>query len=92
MIKKIKVMSNVLKEIKNLKVGENIVITYNDKKYELKAYEGFKGEIDYSVWTIKGFGGMNVEKITSKYITLYDYNMMSQRSTYKMAVNKIKLG
>lgn len=85
-------MSSVLKEIKKLKVGENIVITYNDKKYELKAYEGFKGEIDYSVWTVKGFGGMNVDKITSKYITLYDYNMMSQRSTYKMAINKIKLG
>ena len=85
-------MSNVLKEIKNLKVGENIVITYNDKKYELRAYEGFKGEIDYSVWAIKGFGGMNVDKITPKYITLYDYNMMSQRSTYKMAINKIKLG
>ena len=85
-------MSNVLKEIKNLKVGESIVITYNDKKYELKAYEGFKGEINYSVWVVKGFGGMNVDKITPKYITLYDYNMMSQRSTYKMAINKIKLG
>ena len=85
-------MSSVLKSIKNLKVGENIVITYNDKKYELKAYEGFKGEIDYSVWAIKGFGGMNVGKITPKYITLYDYNMMSQRSTYKMALSKIKLG
>ena len=84
-------MSSVLKSIKNLKVGENIVITYNDKKYELKAYEGFKGEIDYSVWPIKGFGGMNVDKITPKYITLYDYNMMSQRSTYKMALSKIKL-
>ena len=85
-------MSNVLKSIKNLKVGENIVITYNDKKYEFKAYEGYKGGIDYSVWVLKGFGGMNVEKITSKYITLYDYNMMSQKSTYKMAINKIKLG
>lgn len=85
-------MSNVLKSIKNLKVGENIVITYNDKKYEFKAYEGYKGEIDYSVWAVQGYGGMNVLKITSKYITLYTYDMMSQRSTYKMAVNKIKLG
>ena len=85
-------MSNVLKEIQKLKVGENIVITYKDKQYELKAYEGFQGEIDYSVWTVKGYGGMNVLKITSKYITLYTYDMMSQRSTYKMALDKIKLG
>tara|TARA_B100002019_G_scaffold181088_1_gene156352 strand:- start:440 stop:697 length:258 start_codon:yes stop_codon:yes gene_type:complete len=85
-------MSNVLKSIKNLKVGENIVITYNDKKYELKAYQGYGSEIDYSVWAIDGYGGMNVGKITSKYITLYTYDMMSQRSTYKMALNKVKLG
>ena len=55
-------MSNVLKEIQKLKVGENIVITYNDKKYELKAYQGYKSEIDYSIWAIDGYGGMNVFK------------------------------
>ena len=82
-------MSNVLKAIKKLKPEEKINIFYNDKEYELKAYAGYKDKVEYSIWSAKGFQGMNVEKITSKYITLYDYNMMAQRSTYKMPVNEI---
>ena len=33
--------------------------------------------------------GMNVEKITKKYISLYDYNLFNVRSTYKIPVNEI---
>ncbi len=84
-------MSNVLKTIKNLKPEEKINIFYNDKEYELKAYPGYKDKVEYSIWSAQGFQGMNVEKITSKYITLYDYNMMSQRSSYKMPINKITI-
>ena len=34
---------------------------------------------------------MNVDKITKQYVTLYDYNMMSQRTTYKMAIDEMEL-
>ena len=84
-------MSNVLKTIKNLKPEEKINIFYNDKEYELKAYAGYKDKVEYSIWSAKLFQGMNVEKITSKYITLYDYNMMSQRTSYKMSVSEIRI-
>jgi hypothetical protein len=82
-------MSNVLKAIKKLKPEEKINIFYNDKEYELKAYAGYKNKVEYSIWSAKGFQGMNVEKITSKYITLYDYNLFNVRSTYKIPVNEI---
>ena len=32
-----------------------------------------------------------VEKITKKYISLYDYNLFNVRSTYKIPVNEIKV-
>ena len=34
---------------------------------------------------------MNVLKTTKQYITLYDYNMMGVRSSYKMAIDKIQV-
>ena len=29
---------------------------------------------------------MNIEKVTNKYISLYGYDMMTQRTTYKMSI------
>jgi hypothetical protein len=84
-------MSILSKKIKSLNDGESFNFIYKDKEYELKAYPGYKDKVEYSIWSAQGFQGMNVEKITSKYITLYDYNMMSQRSSYKMPINKITI-
>ena len=84
-------MSNVLKTIKNLKPEEKINIFYNDKEYELRAYPGYKDKVEYSIWSAQGFQGMNVEKITKKYISLYDYNLFNVRSTYKIPVNEITI-
>ena len=40
---------------------------------------------------MSGIQGMNVDKITNKYITLYDFNMMGQKSSYKMEISKISI-
>jgi len=38
-----------------------------------------------------GWRSMNILKATKQYITLYDYNMMGVRSSYKMAIDKIQV-
>ena len=87
-------MSILSKKIKSLNEEENFIFTYKGKDYEFKCYSySEKFGPSYSVYeanTILG-RGMNVDKITSKYITLYDYNLFSVRSTYKMSINKITL-
>jgi|FLOH01.1.fsa_nt_gi hypothetical protein len=84
-------MSKVIKSIKSLKVKESISILYNDSSFILKAYSGYKEKINYSIWKMSGIQGMNVDKITNKYITLYDFNMMGQKSSYKMEISKISI-
>ena len=84
-------MSEVIKSIESLKVKESISIIYNGTSFILKAYSGYKEKINYSIWKISGIGGMNVDKITNKYITLYDYNMMGQKTSYKMEISKISI-
>lgn len=37
------------------------------------------------------YGRMDLMKITRKYINLCSYDMMCQKSTYKMSLNRIKL-
>ena len=62
--------------------------TYNSKEYEL--FSGFlRGgeEPILSVWD--SYQGMNVGKITTQYVSLYSYDMMGQRTTYKMAIEKM---
>ncbi len=86
-------MSNVLKTIKNLKPEEKINIFYNDKEYEFCCYSYSDEKKHYSVRDASSFlgAGMNVEKITKKYISLYDYNLFNVRSTYKIPVNEITI-
>ena len=87
-------MSVLSKKIKNLNEGESFIFTYDGKDYEFKCYSIHeKFGPSYSVYeanTILG-QGMNVDKITSKYITLYDYNLFKVRSTYKIPINKIEI-
>ena len=34
---------------------------------------------------------MNVDKVTKQYITVYDYNLFSQRTTFKIPLPEITL-
>tara|TARA_R110000803_G_C11891379_1_gene310983 strand:+ start:532 stop:789 length:258 start_codon:yes stop_codon:yes gene_type:complete len=84
-------MSGVIKKIKNLKNEESLNFVYNDKTYRLKAYNSYDNKTDYSVWGGNGISGMNVSKISKKYISLYSYDMMSTRTIYKMSIDKISI-
>jgi len=65
--------------------------TYKFKEYTFKCFD--KSERFGNSFSVsnKFFSSMNVDKITKQYVTLYDYNMVSQRSTYKMAIDEIEL-
>ena len=87
-------MKNLVKSIKALNVDEKINFEYNLKTYVISCFFiSRKGDKTYSVYKNNSivFDGMNVEKITQKYITLYSYDMMGNKTTYKMSIEKIKL-
>jgi len=72
-------------------------ISYEGKSYELSATmfgteHLTKPEPLLAVYANANFmNGMNVKKVTKQYITLYTFDMMSQRTTYKMALDKIRV-
>ena len=83
------------KKIKNLKEGDKFIFTYGDKDYEFYCHL-FSDKLkiaNFSVHESGSFLGrsMNVDKITNKYITVYDYNLFKVRSTYKIPINKIEM-
>ena len=86
-------MSILSKKIKNLNDGESFNFIYRDKEYEFCCYSYSDEKKHYSVRDASSFlgAGMNVEKITKKYISLYDYNLFNIRSTYKIPVNEITI-
>lgn len=70
-------------------------ISYEGKSYELSATmygteHLTKPEPLLAVYA-NFMDGMNVKKVTKQYITLYTFDMMDQRSTYKMALDKIRV-
>ena len=88
-------MSDLSKKIKSLKgEGDKFIFTFNGKDYEFYCHsysENFGP--NFSIHEANSFLGrsMNVDKVTKKYITLYDYNLFSVRSTFKIPVNAIKV-
>jgi hypothetical protein len=83
---------NFVKKFNNNELEDKTYFRYKGKEYSFNKYAYDSGIVVYSVHphTFHSLGGMNVDKVTSKYISLYDYNMMSQRTNYKMALDEIK--
>lgn len=83
------------KKIKSLKKeGDKFIFTYGDKDYEFYCHSISESYgPSFSIHEANSFMGrsMNVEKVTKKYITLYDYNLFKVRSTFKIPVSKIEL-
>ena len=87
-------MENLIKSIKSLKEDEKINFVYNGKKYFIDCFHIYKDGIkSFSVCSSDEYSKkqMNVKNITKKYITLYSYDMMGNKTTYKMSIEKIKL-
>ena len=84
--KKVKECKPFVDMVKGLKENQYMEFAYAGNKYKLSAYEGYKGEMRYSVWN--SFQGMNVSKIGNTSISLYTFDMMSQKSTYTLDILK----
>ena len=91
----------VRKEIEYvLGIDSEMKITYNGKAFKIRCYADYKVfkhpsqytrfKKSFAIFEDEIFGkGMNVSKITSRYISLYTFDMMDQRTTYKMALDRI---
>jgi hypothetical protein len=87
-------IKDIKKKIQDLQLGENFDFTYKEKTYTVNNYHiGVgDGEKHFSISPKEPYSrSMNIENITNKYISLYDFNMMSGRSTYKMSVGDMEL-
>ena len=74
--------STIRQAILSLRDGETLNISYAGKEYKVSAYNGYNEEMSYSVWN--GIQGMNVSKVGRTSISLYTFDMMSQKTTYRM--------
>ena len=86
---KVKKAASIRTAILSLGDGEALKISYAGKEYKVSAYNGYNDEMSYSVWN--GINGMNVSKIGRTSLSLYTFDMMSQRTTYRMNLLNIEV-
>lgn len=87
---KVKKASSIRKAILSLKADSDMSVVYGDKKFKIRAYKSYDDKMSYSVWN--GITGMNVSKVGNTSLSLYSYDMMSQKTTYRMSLLDIKVG
>ena len=86
---KVKKCQPFLTKLNQLAVGDRMSFQYNGDAYEVSAYSSYKDEMSYSVWN--GIRGMNVSKVGRTSLSLYSYDMMSQRTTYRLDLLKCEV-
>ena len=66
-------------------------IPFRYKGIEYKTYMfTYSRDTSYSIGRAELFGStMNIDKVTKRYISLYTYDMMGTRTTYKMALEEM---
>lgn len=72
--------------VKGLKEDQRMEFAYSGNRFHLSAYKSYNGEMSYSVWG--KMRGMNVSKIGNTSISLYTFDMMSQKTTYTLDILK----
>ena len=72
--------------VKGLKEDQRMEFAYKGNRFQLSAYKSYNGEMSYSVWG--AMRGMNVSKIGRTSISLYTFDMMSQKTTYTLDILK----
>ena len=81
---KVKKAAPIVNAIYGLNDGETLKISYAGKEYKVSAYKSYKDEMAYSVWN--GINGMNVSKVGRTSLSLYTFDMMSQKTTYTLSL------
>jgi hypothetical protein len=80
------------KMIEALQVNEEITFTFQNEEFTITRFDERSNRISGCSISKKGswINTMNVEKVTSKYITVYNFDMMNQKTTFKFPINEIK--
>ena len=82
------------KAIEELQLNEKIKFTFQNEEFVIFRYGNYDRYDKVTGCSISRegtlFNSMNIEKVTSKYITVYEFNMMGQKSTFKFPINEIK--
>ena len=85
---KVKKASSIRTAILALKDEETLKVSYAGKEYKVSAYKSYNEKMSYSVWN--GINGMNVSKVGRTSLSLYTFDMMSQKTTYRMSLLDIE--
>ena len=81
---KVKKASKIYNAIKGLTDDKELSIQYNGNTYKVSAYSSYNDKMSYSVWN--GYRGMNVSKVGKTSLTLYSFDMMNQKTTYRLSL------
>lgn len=83
----------VLLDIQCLRDGSKMIFEYKGKEYKIICWKS-GDTLYYSVYLNEphSLNGMNVDKISNKYISLYTYDMMKNKTKYKMSLEEIETG
>ena len=90
---RVKASKKVLQAMDSLGEDQSFSFIYDERQFEMKCFAILEdGNKLYSVYQ-KGpeILGMNVEKITPTSFTLYTFNMMGLKTTYKMGMDKMEI-
>lgn len=80
---------NLVKKLNNGELDKKTRFTYNGTEYILSKYTYGSGDEFYSISERITHRSMNIDKATPRYISLYTYDMMSQRTNFKLPVDSI---
>lgn len=80
------------KEIEELKLYESIKFIFQNEEFTLTRFDDRNNNVDgCSVCRNESWiNTMNVEKVTSKYITVFTFDMMDQKTTFKFPIDDLE--
>lgn len=78
-----------VKKYNNNELEDGLKFVYLGTEYRLHkiVYGVYLDRVSYSISDNQLFGNsMSIEKVSSKYISLFTYDMMKQRTSYKLPI------
>ena len=96
---KVNQSKRIIREIESLEPGEEFEVTYGKDRdgkprvFTIRAYNGFKDEIDYTIRKGNGYlaGSMNIEKVTNTQLKGYTFDMMANKTTSNFPLYLLKI-
>ena len=80
---------NFVSKYNNGTLESGIPFTYKGIEYKIHMFT-YSRDTSYSIGRAELFGStMNINKVTKQYVSLYTYDMMNQRTSYKMALSEM---